>query len=303
MRRIVCQGHRDVPAACRDGPGRRRRTGRAAVTPPSRSLSSKWSSALQQVLQRCRRACLDLHSHDGPELAACQLLFDRLDEIPGGRFVELEVAAAGEAERVRADDDAARIRAAGDSRARSLRPVGSRGPAESIANRGRLSGISDQRIVRRGIGAIAQHDEQHDAAIGHDGKRVTGSSRQRLGTQERQQLVSELRAQRSPLIIGELGPVRRPSRSPAIRSFAHQRLEQPVLPGNEWPEPNRDRVERFLGAEPVGGLPTPLERHELFQAPTFVATKSSRLVEKIPRKRSRAAGGVRDPRPWPARGH
>jgi len=65
--------------------------------------------ALQHILQRCRCARLDLHPHDGPELAARQLLLDRLDKVSGGRFVELQVAAAGEAERVRADDNAARI--------------------------------------------------------------------------------------------------------------------------------------------------------------------------------------------------
>ncbi len=117
----------------------------------------------------------------------------------------------------------------------------------------------------RGVRAIAQHGEQHDAPIGHDRKRVTGRSRQRLRAEERQQLVRETRAQRGALIVRQLRPKHDRQAVPADRSFADERLEQPVLPGNERTQPNRDRVERFLRAESVRGRPAALERHELLQ--------------------------------------
>src|SRR3989454_7521741 len=60
--------------------------------------------ALQQVAHRLRHGALDLDSHDGPEGAAADLLLHRLREVRGAGLVEVDVAAAGDAERMHLDD-------------------------------------------------------------------------------------------------------------------------------------------------------------------------------------------------------
>src|SRR2546422_564782 len=218
--------------------------------------------ALQQILERRRRARLDLEPDDGLERAARELFFDRLEEVACGRFVELQVAAACDAEGVRTDDDAAWIQEV---------EVGSNGildrqestVCEAYERRERLRDF-DERVVRWRAGLVAQHREQRDATIGHDGKRVTGGARQGFGTEKRQYAIGELGALLRLLLLRQLRPVD-DRHGAGIPTGPQQGVKQPVLPGDQGTQPDADRIERFLGTQLVRGGPGSLQRGELLQ--------------------------------------
>src|SRR2546422_8333979 len=246
--------------------------------------------ALQQILERRRRARLDLEPDDGLERAAGELFFDRLEEVACGRFVELQVAAACDAEGVRTDDDAAWIQEV---------EVGSNGildrqestVCEAYERRERLRDF-DERVVRCRAGLVAQHREQRDATIGHDGKRVTGGARQGLGLRNgntRSVNWARCSACSSCVSSDQWTTVTAPA-SPRVRSRASNNRYCRAIKGRSlMPIASSVSWGRSWSAEG----PARFSAASCFSAPIFVATKSSRLVEKMPRKRMRAAGGRR----------
>src|SRR2546427_312282 len=170
-----------------------------------------------------------LAPEDGLERAVDQLLFNRLEEVARGRFVELQVTAAGHAEGVRAGDKAAGIQ---ELQVRADEVL-DRHQATAPGQRGewlqRLGNLDD-RIVRWRAGPIAQHHEKRDTSIGHNGKRGTGGARQCLGTEKRQHAVGELHAELGLLLLGQLRPVHDLHANSAIRAVPKQRVEHQVSP-------------------------------------------------------------------------
>ena len=94
---------------------------------------------------------------------------------------------------------------------------------------------------------------------------MTGRARQCLGTEKRQHAVGELHAELGLLLLGQLRPVHDLHANSPIRAVPQQRVEHPVLPGNQGMQPDGDGVEDFLRAELVRGWPAALQRGKLLQ--------------------------------------
>ena len=121
---------------------------------------------MQQVLQRLGRAGFELDAQDGARLASHQLLLDRLQEVRRRGFVQLQVAAPRQPERVRRRDASPRIQEVEVRPDQILRrdaaAVG-RDRDESRQVRGHLRDGVVQGCPR----PVAQRDQQCETAVAH----------------------------------------------------------------------------------------------------------------------------------------
>ncbi len=205
-------------------------------------------------MERRRRAGLDLDAHDRPQLPAGELFLDGLQEVGRRRFVELQVPAAGDAERVGGRDFAVRVEEVEGGAYQIL--DGEEAPPVVERNEARQGFRHlDVRVVDGAAGVVAQGDEHRDVAIAHQRERVTGRARQALRCQERKEVLGRPLPQPRLVFRVEL----RPTHDPETR----QRAEGSSLPSEQRAQAHGDGVERLLGPQAVGRRTRPPERDEL----------------------------------------
>ena len=210
--------------------------------------------AEQQLSHRRRHVGRHLDAHGRAIGTALRLLFDGLQQARGMLFVELQIRAARDAERVRFFCDPPRVHVV-QIRADELLHGDEPGAVlERHESRGRVGHLHVGEVSRSSAG-IAHDDGERQAQVGDQGEGVSRRAGQGLRRHRREDLLREHAIQRLLLRGGQVGPpqdaypVRGERGTTALLEAATLALEQRA-------HPDRDGLEvRFPG---------PL-RHRAFQ--------------------------------------
>ena len=190
-----------------------------------------------------------LDPDDGAVRSALGLLLDDLEQAHGVQLIELQVRAAGHAERVGSLDPMRRVDQAEVLADHVLHRYEPAAVGERQEPRQRVRHLQVGEVQRPGA-EVAHHHGQRQAQVGDHRKGMAGRPRERLRRDDGEDLLCEVAAQALPLRLGELGPAQdlhavggelRQARDPQAAGLA---LDEPA-------DPDRDRVEQLLGRQPL----------------------------------------------------
>ena len=216
-------------------------------TAPASAPRSKRSSQSSRSRSGCGIARSTSTRTIGVERPAPDRLLDRLEQVARVLVGEVQLRGAGEAEEPRALDpplgiDEVEVGAHHVFQRDEVVRVGDRQEARDPLRQPQVG-----EVQRPGAGVL-EHDREERREVRHHRHREPRAHRDRPRREQREDLALELRLEQGAAGRRQLPPV--PEPNPRLGQRGQARGERPILPREQRPHPDADRLELRLARPP-----------------------------------------------------